>query len=299
MLASMGEVFIGSEALANGLITRHELQRFHTRILPDVYHPRGRALSLQDRIVAAWLWSGRRAVVAGVAASALHGARWVDPNVSIELIRANSRSPKGVLVRHETLAHDEITTFSGMAVTTVTRTAFDLGRHLPRAQALARLDALAWTGGLHVGEVVAVADRNRGARGIRRLRAVLPLVDGGAASPKETWLRLLLIDAGFPNPETQIALSDARGLAAVLDMGWQEFRVGAEYDGDQHRYDRRQYVWDQKRSRIVAGLGWKRVQVIKEDHPDDVIARVRKALISRGWHPEIDVTQASSRALSA
>ena len=33
-------------------------------------------------------------------------------------------------------------------------------------------------------------------------------------------------------------------LLAMLDMGWQQFKVAAEYDGDQHRTDRRQYVKD-------------------------------------------------------
>lgn len=295
----MSEVFVGSEALAGGVITRHALQRYYTRLFPNVYYQRGRQPTLYDRTLAAWLWSGRRAVIAGVAASALHGARWVDPNEPIELIWSNGRPPKGLVVRNEKLDAGETITVEGLPVTTIARTAFDLGRHLPRGKALARLDALAWAGGLHLGEVCGLADRNTGARGIRRLRAALPLVDGGAASPRETWLRLLLIDAGLPAPETQIPLSDNRGLAAVLDMGWREFRVGVEYDGDQHRYDRRQYVWDLQRSRIVARLGWRRVQVVNEDRPDDVIARVREALMSRGWRPEIDATQVSSRTLSA
>ncbi len=33
-------------------------------------------------------------------------------------------------------------------------------------------------------------------------------MDAGAQSPKETWLRLLLIDAGFPRPQTQIPVFD-------------------------------------------------------------------------------------------
>ena len=71
---AMGEVFIGSEALASGALTRHELVRFHDRVLPDVYRARGKPVSLHERTVAAWLWSRRRAVIAGAAAAALHGA---------------------------------------------------------------------------------------------------------------------------------------------------------------------------------------------------------------------------------
>ena len=147
--------------------------------------------------------------------------------------------------------------------------------------------------------VARLAEDHPGARGIRRLRRVLPLVDGGAASPRETWLRLLLVDAGFPRPSTQIPLMDHTGNLAVLDMGWEEFKVAAEYDGDQHRTDRRRYVWDQRRSRMVARLGWDAVRVIKEDRPREVIARVEQALRDRGWRGEIAPTQGRARRLSA
>jgi hypothetical protein len=299
MLCGMSEVFIGSEAVARGAVTRHELQRFHKRLLPDVYQPRGRSTSLRDRTVAAWLWSRRRAVVAGSAAAALHGAQWVNDDEPIELIWDSRRTPSGLVVRNETLGDDEVTRIAGLPVTTLARTAFDLGRHLPRGRAIARLDALSRAICFSGDDVLRLADRHAGARGVRRLRDVLPLVDRGAASPKETWLRLLLIDAGFPMPTTQIPVQDSRGLIAMLDMGWEEFMVAAEYDGDLHRTDRRRYAWDQKRSRLVAGLGWNAVRVINEDTPQDVVARVHDALTSRGWRPETVLTQRPTRRLSA
>ena len=295
----MVEVFVGSEALSRGALTRHELQRYHTRLFPDVYHPRGQQPSLRDRTLAAWLWSGRRAVIAGAAAAALHGSDWVDREAPIELIWENGRPPAGLIVRNETLHADESTCVAGLPVTTITRTAFDLGRHLRRGQALARLDALARAAGVTARDIHLLAQRHRGARGVRRLRELLALVDGGAASPKETWLRLLFIDAGLPAPRTQIPVYAGGGLVALLDMGWEEFKVSAEYDGDQHRSDRRQYVWDQRRARLVAALGWKEIRVIKEDRPAEVVGRVRDALMSRGWRREIDATQGASRCLSA
>lgn len=281
----MSEVFIGSEALASGAVTRHELQRFHDRLLPDVYQPRGQPISLRNRTLAAWLWSRRRAVIAGAAAAALHGSQWINPTEPIELIWDNGRPPAGLIVRNDAIVDDEVTRVAGLPVTTLARTAFDLGRRLPRARALMRLDALMRADSFSTEDVLLLVKRYPGARGIRRLRAVVPLIDRGAASPKETWLRLLLIDAGLPVPTTQIPLYDDRGLVAVLDMGWDEFKVAAEYDGDQHRTDRSRYAWDQKRARLVAGMGWNAVRVIKEDRPDDVIKRVRDALTIAGWQP--------------
>ena len=122
-----------------------------------------------------------------------------------------------------------------------------------------------------------------GARGLRRLRAAMPLVDGGAASPKESWLRLLLIDAGFPAPTTQIPVHENWHLVGVLDMGWEKYKVAIEYDGDHHRSNRRQYVRDQQRLRKLEAMGWIIIRVIAEDAPEDIARRVRDALIRRGY----------------
>jgi hypothetical protein len=138
----MEEVFIGSEAVSAGRLTRYELQRWYRPIFRGVYVPKSSTPSLRDRTVGAWLASDRQAVIAGAAASALHDAQWVDDDIPIELISTRARPQRGLLVRNETLGDGEITKIAGLPVTTRARTAFDLGRHLPRGKALARLDAL-------------------------------------------------------------------------------------------------------------------------------------------------------------
>ncbi len=88
------------------------------------------------------------------------------------------------------------------------------------------------------------------------MRELLPLVDGGAAVTTGEPMRLLLLDAGFPQPETQIPVLQGVLPGGVLDMGWREFMVAVEYDGDHHRTDRRQYVKDIARLRNARSLGW-------------------------------------------
>jgi very-short-patch-repair endonuclease len=103
-------------------------------------------------------------------------------------------------------------------------------------------------------------------------------VDPGAESPRETWLRLLLIRAGFPVPQTQIPVYDEYGaLVAVLDMGWENIRLAVEYEGDHHRTDRRQFNKDIRRADAIAELGWIHVRVTAEDTEGGVIARVSAA----------------------
>ena len=281
----MREVFIGSQAVRTGRLTGYQLRTDFRSIYQDVYLPKCSEVSLRDRMEAAWLWSRQRATIAGSSAAALHGAQWVDDGVPVELIWRNTHPPDGVIVRNERLHDDETTFVARLPVTTTARTAFDLGRHLPRGQALARLDSLMRAKPFTTDNVKLIAKRHDRARGVRQLRELLPLVDGGAASPKETWLRLLLIDAGFPKPTTQIPVCERWDLIALLDMGWKDFKVAAEYDGDQHRTDRTQYVKDIRRIPKVQQKGWIYIRVISEDRDEDVIDRVHRALTSRGWQP--------------
>jgi hypothetical protein len=134
-----------------------------------------------------------------------------------------------------------------------------------------------------LADVDLLVDRYQGRRCIKAARAALELVDGGPQSPKETWLRLLLVRAGFPRPQTQIAVRNEWGWAeAYLDMGWEDIKVAVEYDGDQHRSSRYQYVKDIRRLEMLdQRYGWIVVRVVAEDHPDDVIQRVAQARARR------------------
>jgi hypothetical protein len=172
---------------------------------------------------------------------------------------------------------------AGLPVTTPARTAYDLGRLLPRSAAVARLDALVRANPFPVEDVRLLIKAHPGARGLRRLRAALPLVDPGGASPKETWLRLLLIDSGLPRPTTQIPVQERWRLIALLDMGWETYKVAVEYDGDHHRTNRRQYAKDHWRMRKLEAMGWIVIRVIVEDSPGDIARLVRAALRRRGW----------------
>jgi hypothetical protein len=278
----VGEVILGSEALATGVLTAGQLRWNYRAIFPDVHTPRAAEPTLRDRTLGAWLWSRRRAVITGRAAAALHGARWIDESSPIELLWTNNHPPRGLITRNERVASDEIVNIDGMIVTTPPRTALDLGRYLPRAKAVAHLDALAHATGIRRNEVLALADRYKGARGVKRCRIAVSLMDAGAQSPKETWLRLLVIDNGFPEPQTQIAVYDEAGYPfAYLDMGWRDVQIALEYDGDQHRTDRTQYVKDIKRIMKLESMGWIVIRVIAEDSPHDIVDRIREALSRR------------------
>lgn len=272
------EPFIGSEALALGALNRHQLRTRYRAVFPGVYVTASSPPSLHQRISAAWLWSGRRAIIAGVAAAALHGAKWIDADIVVDLVNGNPKPPNGIRTRRPVLLDGELQSISGRAVTSPARTAFDIAREGNVGRAVARLDALARATGLCIGDVVDLAARHPGVRGLRQLETVLDLVDPGAESPRETRLRLLLIRAGLPRPRTQVPVLGPDGAPfAFLDMGWENCMVAVEYDGEHHQASRWVYTKDIRRAERIHAAGWLVVRVVKEDHPVDIVRRVRRA----------------------
>ncbi|OBH43603.1 hypothetical protein A5690_21205 [Mycobacterium intracellulare] len=273
--------FIGSEALAAGTLTRYRLRSRFVALHPDVYVDPSTELTATTRACAAWLWSRRRGIVAGRSASALHGAKWVDHRAPAQLLYQHRRPPAGIDTWSDSLSEDEIQTIAGLRATTPARTALDLACRYPVERAVAAIDALARATDLELSEVDSLGERYRGRRGIARARVALPLVDKGAESPRETWLRLLLIRAGFPRPQTQIPVYEYGALIACLDMGWRDIKLAVEYEGDHHRTDQRQFNKDIRRAETLGEIGWTVVRVTAADTAGGVIARVSAAWARR------------------
>jgi hypothetical protein len=165
--------FIGAEALAARAIPARDAGALRTGLSRCV-RPVGGGPSAVERAKAAWLWSGRRGVVAGQSAAAMLGAKWIDGTQPAELIHCNQKSPSNLIVRAETLAAGEVLGVAGTPVTSASRTAFDVGRHtLSQLRALQHLDALANATDVKVADIEAIMAAHPGARGLPRLRAVL------------------------------------------------------------------------------------------------------------------------------
>ncbi|MCW1820581.1 hypothetical protein A5731_18835 [Mycolicibacterium conceptionense] len=278
----MGEPFVGSKAVANGELLKSALRTHYTRVFRDVYVSPGTELTPVIRAQAAWLWSRQRGIIAGNSAAAVHGAKWVDPKSPVEMIHSNRNPLVGLRIRTEAIEEDEIVRFGGVPVTSLARTALEIGSWYPRDDAVAALDALARATDLKVADVELLTQRYARRRGIQRARTALNLMDSGAQSPKETWLRLILIDGGLPRPQTQIPVFDAPGDPfAYLDMGWEDIKVAAEYDGEEHRASSWRYGWDLRRAERIQRQGWINVRVSAGESPDNVLRRVVAARAQR------------------
>lgn len=276
--------FRGTRARAAGVRTPATLRSGCVRVLPDVYVDRTDELDTATRDLAARCWAVG-GVLAGWSSAAVLGARWVPDHVPEVVLPTHVRRPSGVRVHQVRLHPDEIEEVDGVVVTTPARTAYDLGRRLPLIDAVAAVDQLCRVGICGPAQVASVAAQHLGARGLVRLRQVLELVDPGAESPPESALRVLLVTSGLPRPRPQVEVFDRGGqLVARCDLGWERWRVVAEYDGAHHRSGR-QLTLDVDRYEALEQLGWTVVRVTGThlaQRPERVVARMAAALRRAG-----------------
>ena len=273
------EPFIGSTAIRNGELTRRALARDNVAIHRDVYLPRDVEITALTRARAAWLATG--ATLCGSSAAAIFGTRWLNASAPAEVVRADRHSPAGIVVHSWDLAPAEVYSVRGVDVTTPARTAFDIGRTRPVDQAIPAIDALLNATGITPKDVIAISDAHPGGRGVARLRRVVDLVDGGAESPQETRVRLLIVRSGLPRPQTQIEFPR---LHIRVDMGWRRWKVAVEYDGVQHWTDHRQRAWDIERIALLEAAGWVVIRVSSDmlARPRVILERISSKLRERG-----------------
>jgi hypothetical protein len=153
----------------------------------------------------------------------------------------------------------DITVVNGLPVTTPGRTAVDLLRGLRRPFALSVADAMMRAGLVTTDELVRRVARLRGYPGIVQARELLRLIDPRAESPGESWLRLRLIDAGFPHPHLQYEVVDHRGrVIARLDLAYPEIQLATEYDGAPYHSHEDDRTHDgERRDLLTDAYGWR------------------------------------------
>ncbi|MDX1881333.1 hypothetical protein SBE55_26365 [Mycolicibacterium sp. 141076] len=285
----MGEPFIGSEALSAGRLTRHQLRTNFVAVHKDVYVPRGTRPTAIMRAKAAWLRSKRRGVLGGYSAAAFHGARFIGADCPAHIFDRYSRPARGVVVWEDDLDNGDICQIGEMRLTTASRTAVDLARRLPEDPAVAAIDSLARAARLSVAAIAAAAERHKGKRGIVQARKTVALVDPKAQSPQETLLRLLIIRAGFPKPESQYPVCNEYGsLIGVVDFAWPDLMIAVEYEG-RHHMDPEQVRKDIARVEEMVEMDWLVIRVTSRDPAGVVLRRIARARAARGVADDVDL----------
>ncbi|MEZ2389809.1 hypothetical protein AB6813_09715 [bacterium RCC_150] len=133
-------------------------------------------------------------------------------------------------------------------------------------------------------DLKAIVAAHPGMRGIRKARMALDLVRVGADSPQETKMRLLLLNAGLPEPTLNHIIHNEWGAPAVWpDAAFVKEKVALQYDG-RHHGEPEQYRRDIRREALTQRLGWREVRIQYEDllgECPEVVRKVRLALYPR------------------
>lgn len=213
---------------------------------------------------------------------------------------AGTATPRRVNVRGHTalLLPGEVVEHDGVLLTSRARTWLDLAQHLTVedlvviADQLIRIPREQFEARAHPhctkGDLQRILENHPRKRGLVKARDALELARVGADSPPETRLRLALTYAGLPEPEVNLRIIDPRGVERHQpDLSYPEYQVGVEYDGGSHA-EQDQVVSDISRAERASAIGWTEVRISKRHMLNDAkaaVAKVRSALIARGWRP--------------
>lgn len=202
-----------------------------------------------------------------------------------------ARAPRiaGVRAHARRISAREVRFSRGLPVTSAARTWSDLA-------ATASVRQLVMLGDAVIGGHAPLASRDdlraalpaAGARGARRARRAIELVNERAESPQESLLRVILADAGLPEPDVNIDLRAPDGqFLARPDLRFRRERVILEYEGDHHRTDPRQWRRDltrtttlQQHGELVLRIGAEHLRAEKR-----LVGLVFRTLTARGWDP--------------
>jgi uncharacterized protein DUF559 len=238
---------------------------------PRVLVDGSRQLELLTRAAAALLTVGPDAVLCGLTAARLHGCTAANTSPIHLLMRYERRmqARAELRVHRGWFSDDDLTEIEKLSVLALDRTIADLLCSRDRREALACADqAVALQPepqrAMFIAAVGLQLDQRRDRRGTRQAADLLRLIDGRAESPPESWLRLLVVEAGFPPPTVQYCIVDRDGaLVYRLDLAWPEIRIALEYDGYEAHADRQ--VQDAARDADLARRGWLTVRATVDD----------------------------------
>jgi predicted transcriptional regulator of viral defense system len=262
------------------------LHRVHQGVYA-VGHP---LLTREGRFLAAALACGPRAVVSHRSAAAVWGIRQ-DRRRSIDVTAPGRRGriPKGIQAhRHGSLHPRDLTVSTdGIPCTSVARTLLDLAGVVGVAElrnAVTEAEVLRLFDLSSLREVIA---RNRGRRGVARLRRAIaehePRDERAREGLERTFLSLCR-RAGLPPPEVNVPLF-LQGTQFEADFLWRDARLIVETDDRRSHATIVAFEKDRRRDRRLTVAGWRVLRCTwrqVSNEPADLTQSIRALLA----HPD-------------
>jgi very-short-patch-repair endonuclease len=180
----------------------------------------------------------------------------------------------GTMTYKASLTAGDVVEIGGIRCASLERTALDCVRWLPRYEAVAALDQFLRRG----VDKEALRARMPGLRALERIE----MGDARAQSPGESRTRAIILAAGLPRPRCQVEVGPYR-----LDLGYEQYRVGVEYDGEEHHTGPANRLHDAQRREWISQRGWKILIVDKAIFTDPVpyLGALLTDLMACGWEP--------------
>lgn len=276
LAATMGERALRT-ALASGVLTQ---------VWRGVVIRSADALDLHTRAAAAVLAVGDHAVLSGPTAVALHGCDAAKAVTDIHLTVPYSRSARsrsGLVLHQNRFDPEDVVDLDGLPVFPFDLALADYLCDGDVRTAFASLDQALAGRSEEQDNALRSAIRRQLAlrddkRGVAHALMLTELATGKADSPPESWMLLIVVEAGFPIPEVQYVIRTVDGrLLYVLDLAWADRRTALEYDGYAAHEERAAY--DAERDARLAQRGWIVIRARAEDlrDPSRVLTELRAA----------------------
>ena len=249
-----------------------------------------RMLDVRTRAAAALLTTGPDAVLCGPTAAVLHGSTAITSAKTHVVVPygRGTRSRSGLAVHHGCFFKGQTEELDGLRVLSWPQVIADLVCTARPSDALAVADEALRLAAPACEELRGVVARRIRARpdprGTVRGAALLDLASPAAESPPESWVRLLIIERGFPLPEVNFSLLSPAGRELYrLDLAWPSVRIAVEYDGHAVHADREEE--DAAREEDLRRRGWIVVRAKAADltDPTRLLTELRAAFARRGY----------------
>jgi hypothetical protein len=198
-----------------------------------------------------------------------------------------NRAPRGAGVIGHRAEQAEIVLIDGLSVLSAVQTWCQLSASLGLDDLIVMGDGLVRRKKplATVGQLQAAVTGYSG-RGCRKLRETLELLRPGTDSARETMLRLLVIRAGFPEPEVNGVIMNSFGAEIARgDLVFRNYRTILEYEGRQHSEDARQFAIDIARLDDVMEERWRVIRIDRAlmARRSTLLGKIDRALRDGGW----------------
>ena len=282
--------FSRADARAAGLAEHLLRTPAYQRLFHDTYLCSSVSVTTEMRAAAAISRTGPGAYASHHTAAELWGVPVpIDGLVHVTTAKLEGRNRRrGVLTHQPLTARGSVAVRHGVRLSRPTQVFCELAAAgVGLVDLVVAGDAMVMKGLATLESLTRAVDGMSGA-GVRVARRAVAYVRVGVDSAMESRLRMLLVLAGFPEPEVNAPLTNAAGeWLAEGDLVWRRKRLVGEYQGEHHA-DRRRRSDDSFRRSLVEDDGWR----LKEIWAEDVWpgARRRATLTSFARALDLDLT---------